>query len=194
MNILHLSRIIHNSVEMGSSSSLLKNQIEKCAFPAPKRSGYDVSNKRLFFVGNNETAKIACMRYNENISKPVILYSHGNATDIGYIDSNQYLQQLSRDMNVGIVSYDYPGYGLSPGIPSESECIRAINTIFDHLISIGHDPKNIILFGSSIGTGPTANLASRVTELRGVVLQTPYTTGLELNLRLQNIHHVQQRP
>lgn len=34
-------------------------------------------------------------------------------------------------------------------------------------------PSGIILFGRSIGTGPTVELALRHPELRGVVLQSP---------------------
>ena len=172
---------------MGTSiSSTIKPHIEYLAFPAPKRPGYNLSHERLFFIGDNEISKIACMRYNENDMKrgchfhtrPIIIYSHGNATDIGYVDSckSKLLTNLSNDLNVTIISYDYPGYGLSPGVPSEEGCIRAINTLYDYLISIGYEAKNIILYGSSIGTGPTVSIASKKNKLRGVVLQTPYTS------------------
>lgn len=160
---------------MGLISSQIKQLVEKKAFFPPK-PGYKTSDHRLFFLGNNEASKIACMKYNENAPGPVILYSHGNATDIGRI--SDYLEMLANDMDLCIVSYDYPGYGFSPGIASEKGCVYAINVVYEHLISIGYMTKNIILYGSSIGTGPTAKLGSMISGFRGILLQTPFTSGV----------------
>jgi abhydrolase domain-containing protein 17 len=161
---------------MDMISSFIKKQIEYFTFfHAPKKRGYDASNQRLFFIGENEETKIACMEYGRPEIGPVILYSHGNATDIGYVDG--YLAKLSRDMDINIISYDYPGYGLSPGIPSESEVLRAIQSVMNYLISVGeYKSSDIILYGASIGTGPSVYIASLDDQIKGVLLQTPYTS------------------
>ena len=60
--------------------------------------------------------------------------------------------------------------------PTEKGCIRAIDQVYNHLITHGSGPEHIILYGASIGTGPTVDLGSRTPGLRGVVLQTPFTS------------------
>lgn len=168
---------------MGSASSSVRNTIESLAFPAPAAS-YDTRHRNFKYVDSKDTKskRVACMFYTikENITDDsmVILYSHGNGCDIGHMDN--FLWNLARDMNLNIVSYDYEGYGLTEGRPSEEGCNRSIDTVYDHLKSLGYRSKNIILYGTSIGTGPTVNLASRLnasgTKLKGLLLQTPYTS------------------
>lgn len=38
--------------------------------------------------------------------------------------------------------------------------------------------EDIILYGQSVGSGPTLNLASRLSRLRAVVLHSPILSGL----------------
>ena len=47
-----------------------------------------------------------------------IIFSHGNATDIGQM--RDFLLDLRKRLKVNIVAYDYSGYGLSSGIPHSS--------------------------------------------------------------------------
>jgi len=163
---------------MGSVVSYcIKTRIESAAFPAPKK-GYTSSHKNFRFIVAPESQKIACMFYEFKKSKSVLIYSHGNATDIGYM--HKFISNLSRDCAINIISYDYEGYGLTPGIPSENGCIKAITCVYNYLINEGYSPNNIILYGTSIGTGPTVDLAEKISnknkKLKGVLLQTPYTS------------------
>ena len=60
------------------------------------------------------------------------------------------------------VSYDYPGYGHSSGKPSELGCYEAIDAVFTKLIQDKEIFKNqIVLWGRSLGTGPSCYLAAR---------------------------------
>ena len=55
--------------------------------------------------------------------------------------------------------YDYSGYGLSDGIPSETALFNDIETIYDYLTNqLNIDSKTIILYGVSIGCSPTTYL------------------------------------
>lgn len=40
--------------------------------------------------------------------------------------------------------------------------------------------EQLILYGQSVGSGPTLDLASRISELRGVVLHSPILSGLRV--------------
>ncbi len=164
---------------MGITSSCTKT-IEHIAFPVPKVMGYTALHPQLFFIGSNR--EIACMQYFSRVrSKNVILYSHGNHTDIGYMDS--FLHGLSIALKTDLVSYDYPGYGLSKGIPSEKGCNEAICKVYKCLLELGYDTENILLYGVSIGTGPTVYLGATMSstdksKLKGILLQTPFTSAI----------------
>ena len=110
------------------------------------------------------------------IDEKYIIYSHGNAEDIG--DCYEWLYYLHKELNVNVLAYEYQGYGLHKGTPSENNCYSDIQTAFNFLRFRGVPEKNIILYGRSLGTGPTVDLASRCKDLKGVVLESPYTSIL----------------
>jgi len=156
--------------------------IEKVAFPAPKKSSYTIHHPNITFIGRTKTEVIACMKYTpQNLpinSRKIIIYSHGNACDIGQTDT--FLAKLSAQLETEIISYDYPGYGLSTGFASEKSALYALDTVYTHLAAVGY--KHIVLYGVSIGTGPTVSKAVQLSKqkhiiaLKGCVLQTPYTS------------------
>lgn len=172
---------ISNTMSSSVTSSI-RPPIEKIMFPAP-RPRYNQFHPNLKFVGPMR-GRVACMSYIVNTRRPTILYGHGNASDIG--EMSDFLENLSRDLNVNIVSYDYEGYGLTVsqnpfGRPTEQGCIRATETAYSYLVDdLKISPSNIILYGTSIGTGPivklAATLAERGVDVRGILLQTPYSS------------------
>lgn len=59
-------------------------------------------------------------------------------------------------------SYDYSGYGMSTGKPSEKNLYADVDAAWHALRTrYGISPENVILYGQSIGTVPTVDLASR---------------------------------
>lgn len=46
--------------------------------------------------------------------------------------------------------------------------------------SYGTKQENIILYGQSVGSGPTLDLAARLPRLRAVVLHSPILSGLRV--------------
>jgi hypothetical protein len=57
----------------------------------------------------------------------LIIYSHGNAEDI-YL-SYEFYNSLSNMLGIKVVGYDYNGYGLTEGVPSEEGCYDALDGI-----------------------------------------------------------------
>lgn len=147
-------------------------------FPAPIL-GYDESHPNLVLIKGDENKLIATMYYKVNDEPLTLLYSHGNGTDIGHID--RFLSKLAYCIGMNIISYDYPGYGLSTGSlglntnNSENQCYSTIRHVINYLLEKGCKYSDIILFGSSIGTGPTIDLAAKINGLKCVILQTPFT-------------------
>jgi len=112
---------------------------------------------------------------------PILLWSHGNAENLGTLHN---LMDSFEIMGFGILAYDYPGYGETPGSPSEDGCYQAAQTAFAHLTdTLGHKPENIFLCGQSVGTGPTLWLASK-HETRGIVLIAPFLSAFRTLTRI----------
>ncbi|CAN4085198.1 unnamed protein product [Withania somnifera] len=108
-----------------------------------------------------------------------LLYSHGNAADIGQM--YELFIQLSIHLKVNLMGYDYSGYGQSSGKPSEQNTYADIEAAYKCLEeSYGAKQEDIILYGQSVGSGPTADLAARFPRLRAVILHSPILSGLRV--------------
>jgi pimeloyl-ACP methyl ester carboxylesterase len=150
--------------------------VSSLAFPVPPRKSraLDALKKRpdLVYLDTEDGDRIAAVHVRRGGSGTdrVILYSHGNAEDLGL--RLPYLDLMSQICATDVFAYDYCGYGLSEGTPSEEGCILAIEAAYEYLTEI-YNPNRIIAFGRSIGSGPTVDLLTRRKEIRGMVLQSP---------------------
>jgi len=85
----------------------------------------------------------------------------------------QYFREVSHILEVNIFAYEYTGYGMSTGEPHELAIYADIEAAFKYLRDIIGIPwTEVVLYGRSIGSGPSINLASR-TAVRAMVLQSP---------------------
>jgi len=65
--------------------------------------------------------------------------------------------------------------------PSEQNTYADIEAAYRCLIeTYGARPEDIILYGQSVGSGPTLDLAIRLSQLRAVVLHSPILSGLRV--------------
>lgn len=124
-------------------------------------------------TGKNITA-VQIRPTNNTFPEKYIVFSHGNGSDI--YTMFQYLLYLSDELNVGIIGYDYVGYGLSENIqPSEQDCYDSIEATVDFLLTNWKmDPKKIFLVGQSLGTGITVDYASKHKWDTPIILISPY--------------------
>jgi len=139
----------------------------------------DKDNLEVFYTRTTRGNRIACMfvKCSPN-ARFTILHSHGNAVDLGQM-SSFYLGLGSR-INCNIFSYDYSGYGVSAGKPSEKNLYADIEAAWHAMRTrLGLSPENIILYGQSIGTVPTVDLASRF-EVGAVILHSPLMSGMRV--------------
>lgn len=132
-----------------------------------------------FYARTSRGNRIACLFVRcSATARFTILFSHGNAVDLGQM-SSFYLGLGSR-INCNIFSYDYSGYGVSGGKPSEKNLYADIDAAWHALRTrYGISPENIILYGQSIGTVPTVDLAARY-EVGAVVLHSPLMSGMRV--------------
>ena len=76
-----------------------------------------------------------------------------------------------------VLVVEYPGYGMyKTCTPNEQMMREDAETVFDYLTTIcGVKPSDIILFGRSMGSGPTSYLAS-VRKCHCAVIMSGYTS------------------
>ncbi|XP_016536766.1 protein ABHD17A-like isoform X3 [Poecilia formosa] len=149
-----------------------------------ERAEFQYSQRELdvtdvFLTRSSRGNRVGCMyiRCAPN-ARFTVLFSHGNAVDLGQMSS--FYIGLGTRINCNIFSYDYSGYGVSTGKPSEKNLYSDIDAAWHALRSrYGISPENIILYGQSIGTVPTVDLASRF-ECAAVILHSPLTSGMRV--------------
>ncbi|KAL7566706.1 hypothetical protein ACA910_017763 [Epithemia clementina (nom. ined.)] len=108
-----------------------------------------------------------------------LLYSHENGEDLN--TSYRYLRKLSSCLNVNVMAYDYSGYGESTGVPSELNCYADITAVYEYLTKEKKiPPEHIILYGRSLGSGPSCYLAEEAAcnghHLAGLVLHAAFAS------------------
>ncbi|GAB66479.1 hypothetical protein PCYB_092650, partial [Plasmodium cynomolgi strain B] len=130
--------------------------------------------------GRDEVASILLYRKPLDLNKQIILYSHGNNTDMGH-SFPAYLNLIFQT-NVNIVTYDYSGYGYSNKKPTETNMYKNIKMVYRYLTEDLHiNPLNIILYGYSIGSCASSYLISlRDIKVGGCILQSPLASGIKL--------------
>lgn len=102
-----------------------------------------------------------------------VLFSHGNA---GNIADRLESCGIFRHLGLNVLVYDYGGYGESTGSPNEQRCYADIRAMWRWLIEEKDVPsERIVLFGRSLGAGPTAQLATEVTPA-GIILESAFAS------------------
>ena len=113
-----------------------------------------------------------------------IIYSHGNATDIGAMFPLQVV--LATSLQINVVVFDYSGYGESGGVPEEHRTYKDIDAVFEFVWQelAGCDSSRIVLYGQSVGSGPCCYMAEKLAkekdDLGGLILHSPFTSGMRV--------------
>jgi hypothetical protein len=110
-----------------------------------------------------------------------LLYSHGNAEDLE--DISVLLDPL-HTLGVSVLAYDYAGYGTSEGAPSERQLYEDIDAAYRWLVEKrGVAPGKIVLYGRSLGSGPSVDLATR-KPIGGLILESAFTSVFRVATRV----------
>jgi pimeloyl-ACP methyl ester carboxylesterase len=102
-------------------------------------------------------------------SNLALLYCHGNAGSLQHRVGA--ILELRKALDVSVLIFDYPGYGLSEGKPSEAGCYAAADAAYDWLAQ-RVPPERIVLYGKSLGGGVAVDLAARRPHHALVLLRT----------------------
>jgi alpha-beta hydrolase superfamily lysophospholipase len=146
----------------------------------PQPPGYRDS-AAILKLTSSDGAKISAIYLPNPVATFTVLFSHGNAEDIGY--TSPLLEQI-QGAGFSVFAYDYQGYGTSEGKPAEAHTYDDEEAAYNYLTQTMRIPPNrIIAFGRSVGTGPAVNLASR-RPVAGLILQSPFLSAFRVMTRV----------
>lgn len=119
-----------------------------------------------------------------NVPEPkgYILYQHGNGEDLGQIGPR--LKALN-DLGWSVLAWDYPGYGLSPGVSTEesvSAAMRAVAAYAEN--TLGWPVGETVIYGRSVGGGPSILLATE-GAYRGLITESTFTSAFRVATRIK---------
>ncbi|XP_027102013.1 uncharacterized protein [Coffea arabica] len=183
--------------------------------PFPHRENVEVLK-----LPTRKGTEIVAIYVRHPVATSTLLYSHGNAADLGQM--YELFIELSIHLRVNLLGYDYSGYGQSSGKVCQIKCVRiifysltllkgrinSVDLLRDTVINLfassclqpseqhtyadieaaykcleesyGTKQEDVILYGQSVGSGPTLDLAARLPRLRAVVLHSPILSGLRV--------------
>lgn len=109
-------------------------------------------------------------------AKHVLLWSHGNG---GNVSLGKRYYDIFLAMQDSVFAYDYEGYGKSEGEPAMDNVCDDGHAAYHYLVdSLKVSPEKLILFGESLGTVVTGDLAN-TEKSAAVILQCPLYSVLD---------------
>lgn len=147
--------------------------------PVPASSG--MTDMKVITVSTADGLKLAGW-YTSPASegKPVVVIFHGNGGNIGalHIKARPMINK-----GYGVLLAEYRGYGGNPGSPSEQGLYADARAYLSWLKAQGMSPARIVLYGESLGTGVASRMAAETPGYAAVVLETPYSSMVDLAQR-----------
>lgn len=113
--------------------------------------------------------------------RATVLFFHGNGGNIGHrLEKIRMLNQL----DLGVLIFDYRGYGASGGSPSEKGLYDDAVTMYTYLVKERDiPPGTVIAYGESLGGAVAVDLA-RTYELGGVIIEGGFTSVKDMAKRV----------
>jgi len=103
-------------------------------------------------------------------SRALVVYFHGNGGNLSvWAPILAGLSQRGYD----VLAFDYRGYGLSSGTPSESRLYRDAEAVLDYAWSIRNGSQPIVYWGRSLGSAIAAYAATRRAP-DGIVIESGF--------------------
>jgi len=147
----------------------------------PQAPGYR-DGDGIIKLSSSNGAKISATYLTNPKATFTVLFSHGNAEDIG---DDELLLEGIRAVGFSVFAYDYQGYGTSEGKATERGVYDDVDAAYAYLVDkLNVPPDRIISFGRSVGSGPATDLAMR-RPVAGLILQSPFTSAFRVLTRVQ---------
>lgn len=153
--------------------------INQILFRPPEASYGDSSQIVKIKISDGQT--LSAQYYDNSLARYTIIYSHGNAEDMGEVGP---IYELIKNAGFNVLAYDYRGYGTSTGEPSEEGVYRDIDAAYDYVTkTLNVPPDRVIILGRSVGGGPSVDLATR-RPAAGLILVSAFTSAFRVPFRV----------
>ena len=146
----------------------------------PQKPGYK-DNSEIIKIEMIDGPPISAMYFENPKAEFTVLYSHGNAVDIGNLYG---FFTMYRDLGFSVLAYDYCGYGTSPGKPTAENACLAADAALKYLVEKrGLNLNEIIIHGRSVGGGPALYLA-RKNKVAGLIVESSFVSAFRVLTRI----------
>ncbi len=153
---------------------------DRSILPAPESSYQTLPGLLQLPTPNGET--IAARYLPNPAAKYTLLMSHGNGEDLGEIRSQM---EDFQALGFSVFAYDYRGYGKSQGSASVTNVYQDIDTAYAYLTqTLKISPDRIVLYGRSVGGGPSTDLAMR-KPIAGMILESTFISPFRVIIPIQ---------
>lgn len=144
----------------------------------PPASSYSARQVPVVMVPTADGAKVATLHLPRPDAPFTILYSHGNAEDLGHLAP--FLEEYRR-AGFAVLAYDYRGYGLSTGgPPSATRAEEDLEAVYRYATgALGIAPSRLVLLGRSVGSGPATALAAR-KPVAGLIVESGFVSAFRV--------------
>jgi len=145
----------------------LQRIVEALTFPSPPCSYSLTQYPELLFIKKPSAPTatgIPCLLFAIPRGAPVlVVHAHSNGCDIG--DTYRTMQTISESLRVHVMSFEYPGYGLLPGTASMISIDETAGAVLSFILNELHvNPRQLVWYGRSIGSGPAVRTAHNITK------------------------------
>jgi fermentation-respiration switch protein FrsA (DUF1100 family) len=140
---------------------------------APRAAG--LSNVVERTIATLDGEKLVAWYGRAKEGQPTLLYFHGNG---GALEDRAERIASYLALGRGVFMLSYRGYSGSTGLPSEQANVADAKLAYEALVREGVDPRDIILYGESLGTNPAIEVAAE-KPVAGVILDSPFTSIVE---------------
>jgi alpha-beta hydrolase superfamily lysophospholipase len=119
-----------------------------------------------FWVESGET-RLSCFHSNNHPGSKTVIFFHGNGEVVS--DYIELYIPLFNQMGLNCLLAEYRGYSMSTGIPGLVSMLSDVSPI---IRSTGIDPRNIVLFGRSIGSFYALHGVSLFPDIGGLIIES----------------------
>lgn len=124
--------------------------------------------------GSVETWYLAPGGTRRSAPSPVVIFAHGNAELIDFWPEELL---VFRNLGIGVLLVEYPGYGRSEGSPAQDSITQTFVRAYDRIAARPDvDAGRIILFGRSLGGGAVCALAGQ-RPTAALILMSAFTSA-----------------
>lgn len=156
---LAINLLLFALVLLIAATALLYSQQRRLIFPAPAHyPQVPPPGFRLVHTQTGDGLRLGAFYRAARPGKRMILFFHGNGDNMeGAIAATRGPAAEGH----GLMLVEYRGYGGNPGSPDEAGLYRDGDAAIRWLANEGIAPRNIVIIGNSVGSGPATEMAVR---------------------------------